>query len=113
MATPKKKSIPAGAGTKSTIRRRRRPVGTVTKISFSLQADVVSAIKRAVRQGRAESASAFVERAIREQLRWTKRQVLHQSYAEAARDPSFSDDVDDTVRAFDTAIADGLRKRRS
>lgn len=85
----------------------------MAKVSFSLQADVVNAIKRAVRDGRAESASAFVEQAIREQLRWTKRHVLYQSYAEAACDPAFSEDVDDTARAFDTAVADGLPKRRS
>jgi Arc/MetJ-type ribon-helix-helix transcriptional regulator len=85
----------------------------MAKISFSLQTDVVTAIKRAVREGRAESASAFVERAVREQLRWARRHVLHQSYAEAARDPAFSEDVDDTARAFDTAIADGLPRRRS
>jgi Arc/MetJ-type ribon-helix-helix transcriptional regulator len=113
MGTPKKKSMAARAGAKSTIRRRRRSIGHVAKISFSLRADVVNAIKRAVRDGRAESASAFVEQAIREQLRWTRRQILHQSYAEAARDPAFSEDVDDTARAFDTAIADGLTKRRS
>src|SRR5688572_27750982 len=112
MATPKKKSMPGSPGAKGTIRRRRRSIGTVTKISFSLQADVVNAIKRAVREGRAESASAFVDEAIREQLRWTRRQVLHQSYAAAARDPAFAEDVDDTTRAFDTAIADGLPKRR-
>lgn len=105
--------MPAARRAKTTVRRRRHSAGRMIKISFSLQADVVSAIKRAVRQGRAESASAFVERAIREQLRWTKRHVLYQSYAEAARDPAFSDDVAGTARAFDTAIADGLRKRRS
>lgn len=113
MGTPKKKSMPARAASKATIRRRRRSISRVAKISFSLQADVVTAIKRAVREGRAESASAFVERAIREQLRWTRRQLLYQSYAEAAHDPAFSDDVDDTGRAFDAAVADGLPKRRS
>jgi Arc/MetJ-type ribon-helix-helix transcriptional regulator len=85
----------------------------MTKISFSLGADVVNAIKRAVREGRVESASAFVEQAIREQLRWRRRQVLYQAYAEAAGDPAFVEDVDDTVRAFEAAITDGLPKRRS
>ena len=112
MATPRKKSVPVDAGAKPTIRRRRRSIRTVTKISFSLQSDVVNAIKRAVREGRAESASAFVDEAIRDHLRGTRRQVLYQSYAQAARDPAFAEDVDDTVRAFDTATADGLRKRR-
>jgi Arc/MetJ-type ribon-helix-helix transcriptional regulator len=105
--------MPARAAPKATIRRRRRSISRVAKISFSLQADVVNAIKRAVREGRAESASAFVEEAIREHLRWTRRQVLYQSYAEAAHDPAFSEDVNDTARAFDTTIADGLPKRRS
>src|SRR5688572_32922057 len=100
MGTPKKKSMSARARAKTTtIRRRRRSISRVAKISFSLQADVVNAIKRAVREGRAENASAFVEQAIREQLRWTRRQVLHQSYADAARDPAFSENVDDTARA--------------
>jgi Arc/MetJ-type ribon-helix-helix transcriptional regulator len=112
MATPKRKSMPARDDATTTIRRRRRSGGSVTKISFSLRADVVNAIKRAVREGRAESASAFVEEAIREQLRWTRRRNLYQSYAEAARDPAFAGDLDDTARAFDTAIADGLPKRR-
>lgn len=103
----------ARVGPKATIRRRRRSMGRVAKVSFSLQADVVNAIKLAVREGRVESASAFVERAIREQLRWTRRQALTQSYAEAARDSAFVDDVDDTARAFDATIADGLPKRRS
>jgi Arc/MetJ-type ribon-helix-helix transcriptional regulator len=112
MATPGKKSMRATAGAKATIRRRRRSAGGVIKVSFSLQADVVNAIKRAVRERRAENASAFVEEALREKLRWTRRQILQQAYAAAARDPSFADDVGDTDRAFDTAIADGLPRRR-
>ncbi len=85
----------------------------MAKVSFSLHADVVNAIKRAVREGRAESASAFVEGAIREELRGARRQVLNDSYAEAARDPAFAEDVDDMTRAFDGAVDDGLAKRRS
>lgn len=112
MATPKKKSMPAGAAEKTRIRRRRGP-GTVTKVSFSLQTDVVSAIKRAVREGRAESASAFVDEAIRAHLRATRRQALYESYAEAALDPAFAEDVDEMARAFDSTVADGLRKRRT
>lgn len=112
MATPKKKSMPSGASAKTTIRRRRRSIGTVTKISFSLQADVVDAIKRAVHDGRAQSASAFVEQAIRDHLSGARRHVLYQSYADAARDPAFVEDVDETARAFDAATADGLPRRR-
>ena len=95
------------------IRRRPRATASMVKLSFSLHPDVVSAIKRAVRDGRAESASAFVELAIRERLRWTRRQSLHNAYAEAARDPAFVEDVEETVRAFDATTADGLSKRRS
>ena len=85
----------------------------MVKLSFSLHPDVVNAIKRAVRDGRAESASAFVELAIRERLRWTRRQTLHNAYAEAARDPAFVEEIEDTVRAFNATTDDGLSKRRS
>ena len=81
----------------------------MTKVSFSLETDVVDAIQRAVREGRTESASAFVEHAVRAHLRWIRRRALHAEYARAAADPAFVEDIEDTVRAFDPTIADGLR----
>jgi hypothetical protein len=93
------------------VRRRRRATGRVAKISFSLEAGLVDAIRDAVRNGQAESASAFVESAVQEKLRWSRREILARDYVEAARDPAFIADVEETLRAFDATGDDGLTSR--
>ena len=80
----------------------------MTKVSFSLQTDVVDAIQRAVQDGRTESASAFVEHAVRAHLRWLRRRALSAEYARAASDRAFVEDMDEVLRDFDPTVGDGL-----
>jgi len=41
-------------------------------------------------------------------LRKLRRDRVYQAYAEAAQDPAFNADVEDTTCAFDAVTADGL-----
>lgn len=93
-----------------TIRRRRRGgQARMERTSLSLRADVLEAAKEVVQTGEAENLSAFVEQAIEEKLRRSKRQALYAAYQEAARDPEFMADMDEVTREFSVADSDGLR----
>lgn len=90
-----------------TRRRRRRSVPMVRK-SFTLHEDTADALDAAVAAGEAESLSAFVEAAIQERLRRSKRNQLRRAYEQAAEDPDFIDAVQMVTKGFDVAAADGL-----
>lgn len=78
------------------------------KKSFTLHADVVQAADAAVSAGEAENLSAFVEAAIQEKLRRTKRSSLYSAYQAAARDPEFMADMTSVAAQCDASSADGL-----
>ncbi len=73
------------------------------KATFSLQADVLAALDAAVTSGSAPSKNAFVDRALRKELREARRQVRRAQWEEASRDPLFIRDLEETVAAFETA----------
>ena len=90
------------------IRRRARDEGPRVKASFTLHEQVINAVKTAVAEGHAENASAFVEDAVTEKLRRSRRAALYAAYEEAAQDAVFRADMEATARAFDVAAKDGL-----
>lgn len=94
-------SIPA-------LRRRRRDQALRERTSLSLRADVLEAAKEIVQAGQAENLSAFVEDALEEKVRRTRRAALYAAYAEAANDPAFLRDMDDVSNRFSNADTDGL-----
>ena len=89
--------------------RRRRPSSIEReKTSISIRADVLAAAREIVQAGEAENLSAFVEVALEEKMKRTKRAALYSAYAAAANDPSFLRDMNVVSGAFDSAANDGL-----
>ena len=70
------------------------------KVTYSLPEELVATIAEVVRDGAAPSHSAFVEEALREGVRRAREETLARAFSEAAEDPSFLTDVDETMRAF-------------
>ena len=70
------------------------------KVTYSLPEELVAAIADVVRDGAAPSYSAFVEEALREGVRNARERALARAFSDAADDPSFLADVDETMRAF-------------
>lgn len=90
------------------LRRRRQDQSPRERTSLSLRADVLEAAKAVVQSGAAENLSAFVESAVEEKLRRTKRAILYSSYEEAAQDDEFLARMDSITRSFSATEADGL-----
>ena len=90
------------------IRRRRKDQVPRERTSLSLRADVLEAAKEIVQSGGAENLSAFVEAAMEEKVRRTKRAALYAAYEEAARDDAFQQSMTDVTRDFGHTEADGL-----
>jgi hypothetical protein len=113
MATQGKDPIQDDAPSTITLgaqKRRRRQKGAepLSKATFQLSESVMLAVRAAVQRGDAPSANAFVEEAIVARIREIRKSVLSRAYAEAMGDAAFRADMEDTTRAFESALADGL-----
>lgn len=91
-----------------TLRRRRHDQSPRERTSLSLRSDVLKAAKEIVQAGEAENLSAFVESAVEEKLRRTKRAALYAAYEEAAQDQQFMARMDSVTRSFAATETDGL-----
>ena len=89
-------------------RRRRQDQAPREKTSLSLRADVLEAAKALVSSGKAENLSAFVEMAIEEKVRRSKRAALYAAYEAAAKDDDFRESMSEVARDFATSVRDGL-----
>ena len=58
--------------------------------------------------GEAENLSAFVESAVEEKLRRTRRAALYAAYEDASTDEQFMSEMEAVTRAFAGTEADGL-----
>lgn len=87
---------------------RRSHSEPVRKPGWQVLTSVADAVREAVSEGAASSQNAFVEQALVRELAEVRRQKLYASYAEAARDPAFLKDMQDTADAFEATVADGL-----
>ncbi len=94
------------------LRRRSSSADPLKKVTLRLHARVAEAVRAAVDDGAAPSTDVFVEQAVVAALRERRRQRLYRAYTEAAQDPEFVADMDDTSRAFDAAVSDGLKSAR-
>lgn len=90
------------------IRRRRQDQVARERTSLSLRADILEAAKEIVQLGQAENLSAFVESAVEEKVRRTKRAALYAAYEEAAQDGAFQQAMAAVSRDFGNSETDGL-----
>ncbi len=86
------------------------PADRPRKTGWQVRSSVAEAVKQAVEAGAAESQNAFVEKAVIRELRELRRQRVYDSYAEAASDPAFREDMATVTRAFEPAVGEGLRE---
>lgn len=70
------------------------------KVTYSLPEELVDRVREAVGGGAAPSYSAFVERAMREELRRTRERQLEEAFAEAAEDPLLAADIEAATADF-------------
>ncbi len=70
------------------------------KATYSLPEKLIDDIASVVRDGAAPSYSAFVEEALTEKVRKAREAALAAAFEEAAADPVFLSDVDETMEAF-------------
>ena len=70
------------------------------KVTYSLPEELLEQVRAVVSEGAAPSYSAFVERALAEEVRRAREKKLAEAFREAAEDPSFLADVDDTMSDF-------------
>lgn len=74
------------------------------KVTYSLPAELVEAVRRLVQDGGAASQSLFVTEAIEREVRNRRLASLREDMRLAAADPEFLRDTSDTMRDF--ALAD-------
>lgn len=96
------------------IRRRRRSTAAdpLRKMSLRLPESIASAIRQLVETGEAASADAFIQDALVAHFRARRQNRVYSGYAAAAADPAFIAEMEETDRAFDATVADGLRARK-
>lgn len=86
----------------------RRAIDPPRKTGWQVSSSVADAVRRAVEEGAAPSQNAFVERALVRELMEVRRRRVYEAYDEAARDPEFRKDMEETSEAFDSTAGDGL-----
>jgi Arc/MetJ-type ribon-helix-helix transcriptional regulator len=79
------------------------------KVTFTLPADLVSAVRQVVAAGIFPSQNALVREALEKELRRARDQQLRAEFQEAARDPLFMQDLEETQKAFEAADAETAR----
>ncbi len=88
------------------------PVATKVKATFSIRRDLLEAVTAAVARGAAPSKNALVERALQHELRELRRRAVAAQWAQAAKDPLFLRDVQETKEAFSSADAEAAELLR-
>ena len=83
----------------------KQPESSV-KVTYSLPEGLVDELRLVVREGAAPSYSAFVEDALKEALRREREKLLAQEFREAAGDPLFMRDLEETERDFEQVDAE-------
>lgn len=80
------------------------------KVTYSLPAALVSEVREVVQSGAADSASAFVARALTGALREEREKRLAEEFREAAADPLFLADLAAAEKDFETLDAEAERE---
>jgi Arc/MetJ-type ribon-helix-helix transcriptional regulator len=79
------------------------------KVTFSLPPQLMEEVKELVQAGVAASQNAFVEQALMQRVREARKELLRQEFQEAARDPLFLRDIEETMADFAAADAETAR----
>ena len=79
------------------------------KVTFSLPSGLVREVREAVSEGLFPSQHALVREALAALLSRLREERLRRAFEDAARDPLFLQDIQDTGRAFATADAETAR----
>lgn len=80
------------------------------KATFALDAEILAAVSEAVSQGIAPTKNAFVERALRKELRELSRQARRTAWEEASKDPLFLKDIEEVETDFASADAEAASR---
>ena len=80
--------------------------GDSVKVTYSLPEELVEQVRWVVREGAAPSYSAFVEDALREAVRQEREKLFAREFREAAEDPLFMGDLEETQHAFQDTDAE-------
>ena len=99
---------PAAPAKPKPLSRRRRADSRTVKKTFTLAEETVRLLATAVREGSAENLSAYVEAAIEEKLRRSRRDDLYDAYQAASHDAHFMANMRGVAKDFKRAVADGL-----
>ncbi len=76
------------------------------KATFSIRRELLEAAAAAVARGAAPSKNALVERALEHELRDFRRRAIAAQWVQAAKDPLFLRDVQETQEAFSSPDAE-------
>jgi Arc/MetJ-type ribon-helix-helix transcriptional regulator len=80
----------------------------LVRTTLALPADLLSSIDEIAKQGRVKSRNEFVDRAIRRELAWQKRQEIDAALTEMAQDPEYQATVRQMEAEFATASWEAL-----
>ena len=75
------------------------------KVTYTLPAQLMVQIKQIVDAGVAPSQTAFVEQALRRELKIAKAELLRKEFEQAASDRLFLRDIESTMKDFESADA--------
>jgi Arc/MetJ-type ribon-helix-helix transcriptional regulator len=99
-------TIPYGRESDMVSRARRKEN---RKATFSLPASLMEEVRQLIDEGAAPSQSAFVAEALEKEIRAWRTARLREEFHQAAADPDFMRDIDDTMRDFAAADAETAR----
>ena len=81
----------------------------LTRSMLFLRADVLQAAKGMVQSGAADNLSAFVESAVEEKVRGTRKAVIYAAYNVPAADHEFQRSMTEASHDLAVTDADGLQ----
>ena len=82
---------------------------TLEKVTFSLPTELVRELREVVAGGQFPSQNALVRDALRRELKRARDERIRQEFAEAARDPEFMRDLEETMEAFKWVDSEAAR----
>jgi Arc/MetJ-type ribon-helix-helix transcriptional regulator len=81
----------------------------IQKVTFSLPADLAREMREVVSAGLFPSQNALVRSAIMKELKRVRTEQLRREFHEAAQDPMFLRDIQETEQAFQSADSETAR----
>jgi metal-responsive CopG/Arc/MetJ family transcriptional regulator len=85
-----------------------RAMTRAIRTTLAISADLLNSIDRITSAGKVKSRNEFIDRAIRRELEWQKRQEIDLALAEMVRDPEYQITVRQMEAEFATASWEAL-----